>query len=122
MRPAMLVGFDIGRPLTDPQVQRRVALNQATLRTLNEAMSGGAGGDALISFRCECGQLGCNQLISLRRGEYEAVRAHPRRFAIVPGHEVGGIEAPIERHERYTVVETRAPAASSVAEQTSPRH
>src|SRR3954452_12256188 len=121
VRPAMLVGFDIGPSLTDPRAQRRVALNQATLRKLNEAMNGGAGG-GLISFRCECGQLGCNQLLRLRHGEYEAVRAHPRRFAIVPGHEVGEIEAPIERDERSTVVETRAPAATAVAEQTSPRH
>jgi len=112
--------FDIDRPATDEQAQRRVAQNQATLRKLNEAIRRD-GADQLIGFRCECGQLGCNQLIPLRRAEYEAVRANPRRFAIVPGHEVVEIEEAIERHTRYAVVETRTPVAIRVAEERS-RH
>jgi hypothetical protein len=111
--------FDFDRPATDPKTQRRVALNQATLRRLNEAISSGG---ELISFRCECGQLGCNQLITLGRADYDSVRAHPRRFAIAPGHEVLEIESPIERHDVYVVVETRATAANAVADQTSSRH
>jgi len=111
--------FDIIRPTTDEVGQRRVALNQATLRRLNEAMRGG--GDELVSFRCECGRFGCNQLIRLSPSEYAAVRAHPRRFVVVPGHEVVEIESAVERHNRYAVVEAHAAAVVGIAEQTSPR-
>lgn len=112
--------LDINLPATDEVSQRRVALNQATLRRLNEAMRG-AGGDELVSFRCECGRFGCNQLIRLNPSEYAAVRAHPRRFAVVPGHEVVEIEGAVERHGGYAVVEAHAAAVVGIAEQTSPR-
>jgi hypothetical protein len=42
--------------------------------------------------------LGCNQLVELSVREYEEIRAHPRRFVLVPGHESPDVE---------TVVETR---------------
>jgi hypothetical protein len=96
-----------------------VATNQALLRRINEAMQFDRA-DELLGFRCECGQLGCNQLIALTRAEYAAVRAHPHRFAIAPGHEVVEIETAVERHDRYAVVEAHDPTAMAVAEQTSP--
>jgi hypothetical protein len=111
--------FDIAREASDEQAQRRIALNQATLRRLNEAMRADAGPP--IAFRCECGQIGCNQLIGLTGGEYETVRAHARRFAIVSGHEVTEIEDTVELHDSYAVVEARAPAAADVADRTDPR-
>jgi hypothetical protein len=108
----------MGCDARDEYAQRRIALTQATLRGLNEAMRAPAGRRVVI--RCECGQIGCNQLIGLSAGEYESVRAHPRRFAIVPGHEVDEIDDPVEHHETYVVVEARAPAAA-LADQTHPR-
>jgi hypothetical protein len=65
-------------------------------------------------------RLTTNQLIALSRAEYEAVRANPRRFAIVPGHEVAEVEPAVEQHERYAVVETHADT-SPIAERTDPR-
>ena len=44
--------------------------------------------DTPVGFRCECARLGCNQLIELTVREYEEVRSHPRRFVVVPGHEL----------------------------------
>jgi hypothetical protein len=111
--------LDIGRDASDEGTQRRIALSQAALRGLNEAMRAPAG--RRLVFRCECGRIGCNELIGLSAGEYETVRAHPRRFAIVPGHEVDQIDYPVEHHETYVVVEARAPAAAAVADQTHPR-
>ena len=84
----------------------RVAANQALLRTVNDAMNSSRGDDA-IAFRCECGRLGCNALIPLTRAEYAAVRADPRRFAVIEGHEVREIEDVVERHAHYAVVATR---------------
>jgi hypothetical protein len=111
--------FDIGRDPSDEHAQRRIALNQATLRRLNEAMRAPAGRP--LAFRCECGQIGCNQLIGLSSGEYETVRAHARRFAIVPGHEVEEVDQTVEHHEAYAVVEARPPVAAAVADETDPR-
>ena len=70
---------------------RRVARNQATLRTLNESIDTDRA-DGVMAFRCECGQLGCNRLIPLRREQYEAVRLNARRFVIAPEHVVAELE------------------------------
>jgi len=33
------------------------------------------------------------------------VRNDPRRFAVVPGHEIAEVEDVVERHEHYAVIE-----------------
>src|SRR4051812_29456663 len=115
----MPLGFD-SSPASDDRTKRRVATNQALLRRLNEAMRSGDAGETL-AFRCECGQLGCSHLIGLTLAEYQAVRAHPRRFAIAPPHEIAEIEHTVERHDDYAVVEAYDPVAVAIAEQSSPR-
>ena len=97
----------------------RVARNQAMLRELNERIDAESE-DAPILFRCECGELGCNRLIPLRRDEYEAVRVEPRRFIIAAGHLVAELEREVEHHAEYAVVETH-PHTSEFAERTDPR-
>jgi predicted ThiF/HesA family dinucleotide-utilizing enzyme len=99
--------------------KRRIAMNEATFRRINEAVRGDPP-DAVVAFLCECGRLGCNQLIGLTRAQYEAVRSHPRRFALVPGHEIIEAEDVVERHAEYRVVEKHADA-SDVVERTDPR-
>lgn len=108
--------------LDDPS-QRRVGFNESTFRAVNEAVEAGRGlreADELISFVCECGRLGCNQIIQLTVAEYEGVRRSPTRFAIVDGHEIPGAEVVIERTDRYVLVE-KVEAGAEVAEQTDPR-
>ena len=97
----------------------RVARNQANLRTLNEGIDTEPA-DGVIAFRCECGLLGCNRLIPLRRDQYEAVRGNARRFVIAPGHVVAELEHEVERHADHAVVETH-PQTSDFAERTDPR-
>src|SRR3954465_4372113 len=98
---------------------RRVARSQAALRTLNEGIDTQPA-DGVIAFRCECGQLGCNRLIPLRRAQYEAVRLNARRFVIAPGDVAAGLEHEVERHAEPAVVETY-PHTSDFAERTDPR-
>ena len=57
-------------------------------------------------FLCECGDGRCGGGLQLTIDEYARVRAHPRRFAIVPGHEVTGDQRVVETGERYVVIET----------------
>jgi hypothetical protein len=99
--------------------KKRIAINEATYRKINEAVRV-EGPDRAITFLCECGRLGCNQLIQLTRPEYEVVRSNPRRFAIVPGHDIPDVEDVVERHERYAVIE-KHPDADDIVKPTDPR-
>ncbi len=105
----------------DVQGRQRVAMNEATFRRVNEGMEAGQESDGMLAFLCECGRLGCNKLIQLTRGEYEAVRASPRRFAVVDGHEMKEVEEVVGRTERYIVVEKRGHPESEIVEYTDPR-
>lgn len=107
----------------DDGVERRIARNEARFRQVNEAISRGQWpGDAdAVGFRCECADLGCNQVVEVTASEYERVRAHPRRFVIVPGHEHGEAETVVETHPGYAFVE-KLDEAGQHAEKTDPRH
>ncbi|MDQ6806515.1 MAG: hypothetical protein M3065_16465 [Actinomycetota bacterium] len=106
-----------------PEVERRIASNQARFRDVNEAISRGqwpGEGDGVVGFRCECAALGCNRVIELPPSEYERVRANPRRFVVLPSHEVDEVEAVVETRTGYLVVEKRDEAGER-AEDTAPR-
>ena len=103
----------------DEETKDRIAINEATYRKINEGIRADPADD-WIAFVCECGRLGCNQLMRLSRAEYEAVREHSRRFAIVPGHEIAEVEDVVERHEHYTVIQKR-PETSDIVERMDPR-
>lgn len=102
---------------------RRLGGNESAFRQVNETLRAGkavADSAKLYPFRCECGVLGCNQLLELTVPEYEAVRAHPARFFIVDGHEMLETEHVVARHGRYSVVEKEKEAAE-VAIEADPR-
>jgi hypothetical protein len=103
----------------DEETKDRIAINEATYRKINEGIRGDPV-DGRIAFVCECGRLGCNQLIQLSRAEYEGVREDARRFAVVPGHEIAEVEDVIEQHEDYAVIQKHA-ETSDIAERTDPR-
>jgi hypothetical protein len=107
----------------DDEVQRRVAANEARLREVNEAIERGrwpAEEGERVGFRCECARLGCDQVIELTIGEYEQVRAHPRRFVLAQGHEVAGEDTLVVSGSGWVVVEKRY-LAGAIAEATDPR-
>jgi predicted ThiF/HesA family dinucleotide-utilizing enzyme len=101
--------------------KQRVAMNEATFRKVNEGMEAGQDPSGLLTFVCECGRLGCNKLIQLTRAEYEGIRQNPRRFAILDGHEIPEVEAIVERHDRYVVVEKAGDPEAEIVEHTDPR-
>jgi hypothetical protein len=105
----------------DVESRQRVAMNEATFRKVNEGMEAGQDPSGLLTFVCECGRLGCNKLIQLTRPEYEAIRAHSRRFAIIDGHEIPEVEDVVERAESHIVVEKRGRPEAEIVEHTDPR-
>jgi len=104
-------------------VQERLGANEAVFREINEGIEAGqwpGEGDSPVAFRCECARLGCNDLIELSLRAYEQVRANPRRFIVVPGHERLDVEMVVERHDGYLVVE-KVDGAGERAAETDPR-
>jgi predicted ThiF/HesA family dinucleotide-utilizing enzyme len=96
-------------------------MNEATFRKVNEGMEAGQSPAGLLVFMCECGRLGCNQLLQLTRAEYEGVRASPNTFAVLDGHELREVEDVVERHERYLVVSKHRDPEAEIVERTDPR-
>src|SRR5689334_15830618 len=105
------------------ELEARIAVNESVFREINEGIERGQwpGGERLpVGFRCECARLGCNQMIELTVGEYERVRAHPRRFMVAIGHEMPEAETVVETRSEYVVVE-KLGQAGMLAESTDPR-
>jgi hypothetical protein len=105
------------------EFEERIARNEAIFREVNEVIQSGRGPSEVqtsVAFRCECGQLGCNDLVELTVGDYELVRSHPRHFLVTLGHQRPEIEVVIELRDGFAVVEKRGDAGQ-VAEETDPR-
>jgi len=103
--------------------QERLGANEAVFREINEGIERGqwpGEEESPVSFRCECARLGCNEMIELSVNEYESVRANPRQFIVLPGHERLDAEIVVDRRTGYFVVEKLAQAGRT-AEETDPR-
>ena len=57
----------------------------------------------------------------LTRGEYEAIRSQPLRFAIAVDHENPEIDRVVTENERYATVEKFYGAPMQIARATDPR-
>ncbi len=107
----------------DARRQERIAENESFVRQLNERIQQAARGFDVTGpqdFVCECGEPGCMERVALTLDEYEEVRAHSRRFVIVPGHEIDEAEQVVEQNAEFAVVE-KLEAGGRVAEQLDPR-
>ena len=105
------------------ELERRIAANEDVFRRVNEGIERGrwpGEPESPISFRCECAQLGCNALLTLTLAEYEHVRANPRRFVLVAGHELPAVERVVERRGEIVVVEKTGEGGEE-AESLDPR-
>lgn len=105
----------------DPR-ETRAARNENLFRQLNDRLQAlsavdGASGP-LDRFVCECAQTTCSLVVELTSAEYRSVRALSRRFLVFPevSHTSPDIEAVVERHERYWVVEKRGEAGEEAEE------
>lgn len=99
--------------------EQRIAENETRFRQANEHLLGewremGLPPERETFFLCECGDMGCTEVIRLARAEYEAVRADPNTFFVVPGHDDPATERivtgeVVERNDRFAVVCKREP-------------
>ena len=103
--------------------EERAARNEALFREVNEQVrslsaSQPSAPEALLII-CECSDDTCTERVSLPVTVYESVRADPRRFVVVPGHD-NDFEHVIDRSDGYAIVEKKG-HAGRVAEETDPR-
>ncbi|HZT85045.1 MAG TPA: hypothetical protein VE984_06440 [Gaiellaceae bacterium] len=104
---------------------RRAGLNESIFRQVNEQIESlNRGFDAApgeLSVICECADGDCTDRLEISVSEYEKVRSDPRRYIIVPGHEVPEFESIVERTKGYDVVQKREGEPAELARETDPR-
>lgn len=104
---------------------RRIGENEALFRDVNERVrainDSFSVGSATADFVCECGNASCLEHVSLPLSEYERVRSDPTRFIIRPGHEEPDVEAVVEAHGDWHVVQKNPGEPGRIAEETDPR-
>jgi hypothetical protein len=101
-----------------------LAKNEELFRNVNERIEEVSVGvprdQPLMDFLCECDRDGCEEKVQAARAEYEAVRARPTQFIVVPGHEDRRVERVVSTNDRFTIVEKQGQAATD-AKETDPR-
>jgi hypothetical protein len=104
--------------------KERLARNESFFREVNERIGDIADrlgqADAPYDYLCECSDPGCTERISLRRDEYEHVRADPTRFVLSPGHAMEEVEIVVRQHSDHVLVE-KIGVAGVIAEELDPR-
>jgi hypothetical protein len=98
----------------------QAAKNESTFRRANETLENEATdlglGDEATPYLCECENERCTKIVQLKREEYEAVRANPKRFVMVSGHQEAD-EVVVQEEARFTVTEKGGQEGDLVAEQ-----
>lgn len=105
-------------PGMDNRVQQRLSANEVIFRDVNEGIERGqwpGERDSPVGFRCECGRLGCNDLLELTLAEYEQIRSDPRRFVMIDGHELPSVETVVQTLRGYVIVQKRDEAGDRAA-------
>jgi len=110
-------------------MENRRARNEALFREVNERIEGISTEFAerdqqqerlRLRLVCECGREQCVEVVEATVAEYEAVRASPRRFLVVPGHEHTDTARVVERNSGFFVIE-KMEEAGEVAIEHDPR-
>jgi hypothetical protein len=102
--------------------EKRLGLNEAMFREINERLEAQlpTDGNDRLSILCECADPDCTTRIEIAPDEYQAGRAEPRQFILVPGHELVEIEDVISRTDRYEIVRKRGDAGAVAAQIADP--
>ena len=102
----------------------RIVRNEILFREVNEqvdALHAAISPTGRFPIVCECGSGSCSEAIMIETSAYQAVRAHPERFVVVPGHQINDVEDLIEQHDSFVVVAKKPGAPRRLAVTTDPR-
>lgn len=106
--------------------QKQIGRNEHQARAANELVSIEGErtllvGDDRLAVLCECGDASCHDPLVMSVDEYEGIRSHPSRFAVIRGHEFPEAENVVVDHDEYMIVE-KFGDAGTIADATDPRH
>lgn len=94
---------------SDPECEVGAGQNQALFRALNERLDelNRASPSAVDTFTiaCECGDMGCIEMIEIDQRDFLKIRREPHRFAVLPAHVLPDVEVVVRDLDRYVVVE-----------------
>jgi hypothetical protein len=66
-----------------------------------------------FTIACECADITCVEMLDIRPDDYDAVRAEPRHFVVLPGHIYLDVERVVRESNGYVVVEKTASAGDA---------
>ena len=94
----------------DELTKRRLAHNEELFRQVNEAReaSSSGGEEQRLTFVCECSDRECSGRIEMTAAEFDEIRKSPRRYLVLPGHEIPDIERVVEDRGAFEVVKKDA--------------
>jgi hypothetical protein len=103
--------------------EKRMATNEALFREVNErieVMAHQLGPEVPYEFLCECANADCTFKLSLPLSIYEAIRADPKQFVVLPQHYTPEIEELVVKEADYWIVRKEGEAGAYV-EKLDPR-
>jgi hypothetical protein len=106
--------------------ERRIGLNEAVFREVNERLRGLNEAFGTITKKmeivCECADPSCTERITMSVSEYEDLRSEADRFAVVPGHvEPTDVETVVAHGTGWEMIRKRQGAPADLAKETSSR-
>ena len=105
--------------------ERRLGLNEALFREVNERVRGlnEAFGEVTnrMELVCECADPGCAERITMTVQQYEELRAEPEQFVIAPAHVAPDIEHVVATGEGWEIVRKRPGGPAEIARASDPR-
>jgi len=108
-----------GQSLSVSRSVEQAANNEAAFRLANETLEAKAGelgfGKERTPYLCECEDEACMAVVRLTREEYEAVRAHPKRFVMAPGHQEAD-DRLLQQAAGFAIIEKQGEEGDLVAE------
>ena len=109
--------------MTDRERARRVGLNEALFREINERLEELAERSTPqhrhLDLVCECGDRNCAERITLTVVEYTRLRSDPLLFVVLPGHDDRQVEDVVERETAWWIVRKRPGEPAAIAAATA---
>jgi hypothetical protein len=103
--------------------ERRMTQNEALFREVNERVQEKVedfGGGGQFEYFCECANADCTFRLTLAPEQYEAVRADPAQFVVLPLHFTPEVEILVSENEGHWIVR-KVGEAGEYAEKIDPR-
>lgn len=95
--------------------QRRLAENEALFREVNELVQNAAEhGAGTYDYFCECANVDCTFRVTLTPAQYEAIRADPKQFVVLPLHYTPEAENLVSQSDSYWLVRKHGEAGEFV--------